>query len=692
VDRSRITGVVAVIALVVGIGLYVQSEWGGELRVMRQRASMPDAPEPFFPAEEPRAAAIAGSVRQALVRWADDEAARREPDAAEASEEGASEDDATAGDDDDSAEAPEPAPPLTEEALLEAWPDLGDVAYGERWIISVYTPTPGDWIRPAISTLDGGVLEAAGRVWKDLPAAGRTPEGLARTHIKVDYVVSERPVPGPTHDEDGKPIPGDDERRDPKGWNIDEGLDGIVLRHPKEGEFWFLPSLAVERKVSRRKIHARARFYARELAGWRSSRTKKAEVALFRTHAWVESEPGGPMVAVTRGNTDVPEVTPEVLRERIALAADFLTRETNDLGAVTYEYQAATDKVPGNDYNILRHAGTVYSMVQGYRLTGDERTLQASIRAMGFYLRATREDKANPGERYVLSVSRLRQSGAPRIGSQAKLGGIGLGLCMMAELEKARPGTIDMEIALQMARHVDRMQNPDGSFDSFYDHSGRGAKLRKSIYYSGEAILGLIRMYELTGDEHYLDVAERGADYLVNERWASLGLRIYIPPDAWLIQALEELDRFRPDDRRADYAFDIGETIARHKLMDPLRAPPDMLGADLSSVGSMPNSATAGSFGEALSAAARLEARRRPDQTRFRTFAMYNAGFQIRNQYWGPNDYYLPNPERAFGGFRVKPDAGEVRNDYVQHNLSGLFGLLDLLDETAPDIGEVVQR
>jgi hypothetical protein len=69
---------------------------------------------------------------------------------------------------------------------------------------------------------------------------------------------------------------------------------------------------------------------------------------------------------------------------------------------------------------------------------------------------------------------------------------------------------------------------------------------------------------------------------------------------------------------------------------------------------------------------------------------MYNANFQLRNQFWGPNSYYLPNPQRSSGGFRVKQDFAEVRNDHVQHNLSGLFGLLDLLDDSAPDIGWVV--
>jgi hypothetical protein len=30
--------------------------------------------------------------------------------------------------------------------------------------------------------------------------------------------------------------------------------------------------------------------------------------------------------------------------------------------------------------------------------------------------------------------------------------------------------------------------------------------------------------------------------------------------------------------------------------------------------------------------------------------------------------------------------SGEIRNDHVQHNLSGLFGILSLYDANAPDI------
>lgn len=650
---------IGLLAVLTGTGLLLNTQFGDELGVLRDRGGVPETPVPFFAAPNPEADAVITAVRDALDSWAAIEAP---PSAVE-------------GDDDDSAAEGAEVVQMTDALLQERHPGLSGIDYGERWIVSVYVPAPGSWVRPRITTLERGAYAAAADVWGTLTVRQKDPDAIAEAAIKVDLIVGEE-----------RSFPAEGGRR---GVALDEGIDGVVLRHPKRGTFWFPPSLAVERKVSRTKIHSRARFYARELAGWRKSETKQAEFAAFRTQAWVQTG-DGPVYAVTRGNVDVPEITPELLRERIDLAAQYMTRETNEAGMIRYQFEATEDDDDFADYNLLRHAGSVYAMAQAYRLTKDEALFDAALRAAGFFLRITQEDARHPGERYVLNVNRLNSDLSPRVGRTAKLGGIGLGLCAMAELQKARPGSVSLETTIEMARHVERMQNPDGSFESFYDHTGRDKRLRKSIYYSGEAILGLLRVHQITGDEHWLDVAEKGADYLVHDRWNSLGLTIYTPPDAWLIQALEELDRERPDPAREAYAFAIGEQIARHKQMDPLKVPEDMLGAGLSGVSSLPHAATAGSFGEALSAAARLEARRRPGETRFRTFALYNAEYNLRNQYWGPNEYALPNRARAHGGFRVKPDHGEIRNDHVQHSMSGLFGLLDLLDETAPDIAEKV--
>jgi len=629
-----------------GLVLGVWSSHGNLIKAVQERraVALPSG-EPFYPEVEPAAEALIRSARSVLERLAAD---------------GSLED-------------------LSSASLELAQPGLSQLGEAGPWFLSFYTP--GD--RPAYQwvqaiQLDDDVLASVRELWDELPSSRRSPEAIARGRLKVDRLVgSERPFPY------GGGF---------AGVALDKGLDGIVMRHPDRSPFYALPSWSIEgearKKVKKKKtwnslrrsgMHGRARRLAREMAGWKSRQTRDASFAAFRTRSWIEGKPGGgELLAVARGNLEVGPITPDLLRERINLASDYLKRETDGAGRLTYDYKAVWDE-ENRDYNILRHAGTTYSMLQGYRLNGDPELLAASKRAVDFFMDRMREDEDHPGEWFVVWKRR-----------RAKLGGVGLGLCMMVELEKASPGSADLERIEGMARHIERMQNPDGSFESFFKYDERKPTSRKSIYYAGEAILGLVRLHQLTGDPHWLDIAVRGADYLVQERWVSLGLRIYIPPDAWLIQALEEMDRVAHDQDRVDYAFAIASTIARHKLMDPQTAPPDFLGADISGLQRLPNAAGAGGLGEALSAAARLEARHMPGETRYRTFSFNNAGFQLRNQFIESNSWFLPNPERALGGFRRNPDHSEVRNDHVQHNLSGLFGLLDLLDPEAPDIGWIV--
>ena len=649
-------------------------EWGHEMRAISARGELSAryAGEPFYPPDDPTAFAALDAARLVWDRYVDDHVAAHPPP-----EPGAGATDATGPTDStgtqdgtrptdsrgtpDPANATDAAPPPTEASLRERFPFLSSLGDGEVRFLSLNMATEGQPIYPKTARLDQGLLVAVNALWEQVDAEDRGADLKERTRFKLDQIVGgyrEFPYDGAY-----------------SGVALDEGLDGIRLRHDDYDEFHYLPSWSIEHKIDRPGIHGRARKFARQMANWKKSHTKEADFDAFRTRAWVEGKHGGgPPHGVKRGNSDPGEITAALLRERIWLAGQYLTRETGEDGKMTYGYLVEKDEV-GSGYNLLRHAGTVYSMMQAYRVEPDEDLLEASKRGIKYYRGKMREDDKNPGEWFVLD------------GKRAKLGGIGLGLCMMAEMEKANPGYVDMDIVLGMAKHIERMQLDSGEFLSFYDWRGEGVTNRKSIFYSGEALLGLLRVYQITGDEHWLDVAEKGADFLVDRRWVSLGIRLYVPLDAWLIQALEELDRERPDPRREWYAFELSEAISRRKLMDPSETPPDMVGGGVSGIKSLPHAATAGAFGEALSAAARLEARRRPGETRHRTFAFNNAGFQLRNQFHDGNNWHVPNPARAMGSFRERPDDSQTRNDHVQHNLSGLFGLLDLVDDTAPDIG-----
>jgi hypothetical protein len=187
-------------------------------------------------------------------------------------------------------------------------------------------------------------------------------------------------------------------------------------------------------------------------------------------------------------------------------------------------------------YNILRHAGTVYSMTMTYQLQPDNNLKSAAERA-GRYLR-DQSIFPVPGKSdmsAVWSVPGVNKSGDPL---QAKLGGTGLGLVALLSLEKLVAGFTPLSDLQSLGRFIVFMQKEDGSFYSKYIPSLGGRWDRwQSLYYPGEAALGLIMLYEKDHAPIWIEAASRALAYLAQRRKN----RTNIPADHWALLATERL-------------------------------------------------------------------------------------------------------------------------------------------------------
>ncbi len=443
-------------------------------------------------------------------------------------------------------------------------------------------------------------------------------------------------------------------RPGPKGLGLDVGLDGWI----QESGRVHLPVSFLLQGKSRREL---AEFF--EQNPGRS----------LRTHTWIEGADGG-AVQMLRGSVDPGELTPELLRERCDLGADYLVRHIRRNAKYDYAWDARGGK-RGRGYNLLRHAGTTYSVFQVYNHTGREEHYEGAVYALE-YLRDRRAyAEVEPTSRCFEVEGNLAKPENCKI----KLGGAGLTLLALVEQAKARPDDAEWEWMHCLAEHIVSQTDERGDMASFYTDGGKYKwSDHRSIYYPGEALLGLVRLYEIDPDPRWQECAVRAADFLVHERWKVLGLELQIPPDAWLIQALEVLYRQVPDRAYADYAFDIGEVLTRYQMVTD-NVPADVRGGRVS--GTFPQVISTGSRGEGMSAAAKLERTERPGETYYLDRLQANSTYGLRNQYTPEILLGLRRPDLALGGFRNTPDEQEIRIDGVQHNLSGLLGLLDLLEE-----------
>jgi len=205
------------------------------------------------------------------------------------------------------------------------------------------------------------------------------------------------------------------------------------------------------------------------------------------------------------------------LETAIRLSANYLHEICSQNGRFTYLINTNPKVIPHSAYNILRHAGTVYALAMFRQWSFDDSNNEAIIRAAHFILRETVAPV--PGRVDLLAVGSDPDITDRQRPVAAKLGGTGLGLVALLSVEKIEPGTVSIDTLRKLGRFLLYMQKKDGSFYSHYIPE-KGGKIDRwaSEYYSGEAVLGLLMLYEKDNSSLWLQAAADGLAYLARSR------------------------------------------------------------------------------------------------------------------------------------------------------------------------------
>lgn len=378
---------------------------------------------------------------------------------------------------------------------------------------------------------------------------------------------------------------------------------------------------------------------------------------------------GGVPVELYRGNRQEQDLSPAGLLAAAVLGGDYLLRHQHADGSFDYTYQAKTDEV-GTSYNLLRHAGACYSLFELYGATGDRRYLDAGSRGLEWLRQHFRGPKPEDAAQDFLAVVSEDE--------EAKLGGAALAVLAMLRYQEVSGDDRWLPVMRQLGRFMVFMQEEDGKFTSKYFYGPPDPKPFDSIYYPGEAILALARLSRVDPEGPWLKVSMDGAGWLIGVR--DLGKTVdRLPHDHWLLIGLDELYQLS-DQGRTFYIHGrrIADSILRAQRR---RAPyPDWVGTFYTPPRSTPTATRA----EALVAMTRLAHRAGDDTTPYVEALRLMASFERRTQLYDESVLYTPRPDLAAGGFRRGLDHWEVRIDYVQHNLSALLGLRQLLLDGAP--------
>jgi len=373
--------------------------------------------------------------------------------------------------------------------------------------------------------------------------------------------------------------------------------------------------------------------------------------------------------------------------EAITRAADYLTRSIDAEGRFVYRINPKHIDPGKADYNVLRHAGTIYALANYYRQWHAAVPTRSALLRAGQFLQICCMGAVTTHHDLLGIWSPPTLTGADRL--QLKLGGNGLGLVALLNLEAIQPGFTSKEELLRLGRFITYMQKPNGSFFSKYIPSQGGRQDRwVSLYYPGEAALGLLLLYGYDPAPIWLHSAAKALAHLARSR----ANQAIVPADHWALLATAHLLK-NDATKKALYATwhkthreDLRELLIRHVvqisqsiLNEQLRQANDplLLG------GFTPDGRTAPTATRLEGLLAALEVLP-PDYLELRQHieAAVHTGMafllraQIRSgQYAGavPRAVLTIAIEDSAEAQRFNRRVNEIRIDYVQHALSAML-------------------
>ena len=113
----------------------------------------------------------------------------------------------------------------------------------------------------------------------------------------------------------------------------------------------------------------------------------------FRTESWYVNETE--YFPLFRGYRTYDKLTRKDLRETIKLTRNnYFKQAVSSSGKFAYIYDPRNNNVPAK-YNILRHAGTTYSMLETYELMPNDGLMRAIERSIKYLLTKVKTTKIN---------------------------------------------------------------------------------------------------------------------------------------------------------------------------------------------------------------------------------------------------------------------------------------------------------
>lgn len=302
-----------------------------------------------------------------------------------------------------------------------------------------------------------------------------------------------------------------------------------------------------------------------------------------------------------------------------------------DDGSFKYRYDSHSVS-PLGGYNVLRHAGAVWAMLDVYRDMSDKPILEGGKKATHYLLDTYLRFFRNYNNTCICEENTI------------KLGGNALSTLALLSLFEVTEDYFLLAVAEQLAHFMVNQRRENG--DLIHKRFFRSGKISsfQSMYYTGEALLALLALYKRTRKAQWFDEVQEIEKKLATEDY---GVE---EQSHWMLYSLELLSNYKASSLYYRHA----EKIVLHILGNP-----EYL--------SWERSTPIACRSEGLLAFIRMKQPGNVDDKALRKRCLEQIKFNLKRQM----DFRLPDGSFIRGGNDQRKN--EVRIDYIQHNISSFL-------------------
>lgn len=331
--------------------------------------------------------------------------------------------------------------------------------------------------------------------------------------------------------------------------------------------------------------------------------------------------------------------------EVVSTSSEYLSMQLGMDGKFDYGRYPINDR-PIKGYNTMRHAASIWSLICAYRLTGDKFTLGQLEKAIGYMVENTYA-KYSPVEGKDNTVYLAEPTS-----QEVKVGANGVAIIMLTEYMDAVGTDKFAQLCRELGNGIlELFDKRTGEFFHVLHFPTLAPKDKfRTVYYDGECVFALCRLYGLTRDRKWLDAAQQAVDMFIRKNYTQYR-------DHWIAYSMNEITKYLPEERYFAFALKNAQVNLKkiYRCKTTYHTYLELLTITFELYSRIKREGYAVAYLDKF------------DTEYFVKTIFHRAEYMLNGYCYPEYVMYLKYPAGVLGAFFVRHDAYRIRIDDIQH-------------------------